>query len=118
MDGLDKLVAMLQAERIQGEFWVNGSFLTEKMNPRDSDVVLCLSDTFFSSATPTQKTLVQWFHNADLKPGYLCDSYVHVDYPVGHPLYATGDVMRSYWKRQYSFSRRVEFKGVAVLTLP
>jgi hypothetical protein len=40
MDGLDTIVGKLIAARIVGDFWVNGSFLTQKIDPEDTDVVL------------------------------------------------------------------------------
>lgn len=115
MDGLEKLSSKIVDKKIIGDLWINGSFLTEKKNPRDSDVVLCIDDTFFQSFTINQKLFLDWFVATDLMPDYLCDSHLHFDYPVGHQLYDVGDFYRAYWKTQFGFSRGNAFKGIPIL---
>ena len=115
MEGLEKLSTMILDNKIIGELWINGSFLTEKKNPRDSDVLLCIDDTFFNSGSTEQKLFINWFGNDDLKTDYLCDSYVQIDYPSGHPLYNEGDFNHAWWQKQFGFSRGNDFKGIPVL---
>jgi hypothetical protein len=117
MDGLDAVTAKLAADAIAGELWVDGSFLTEKIDPEDSDVVLVVTDDFVQHATVDQRASLGWF-GGDLKSTYKCDSYVHVEFPPGHPRFGYGEWMKAYWIKQFGFSRTDELKGMAVLTVP
>jgi hypothetical protein len=38
--GLVTFVQTLEAAKVPGELWLDGSFLTEKINPKDVDVIL------------------------------------------------------------------------------
>lgn len=40
MDGLEKFVDMLRSEGIVGDLWIDGSFMTQKLDPEDVDIVL------------------------------------------------------------------------------
>ena len=50
MDGFDRLVQALLDAAIQGEIWVNGSFLTEKVDAKDVDLILRVQGEFYDSA--------------------------------------------------------------------
>jgi hypothetical protein len=117
MDGLEAVVAKLTAERIEGEVWIDGSFLTEKIDPDDSDIVVAVTGVFLSAATPAQKTLMNWIES-NLKGSHRCDSYLHVEYPAGHDLAGYSEWMRAYWIRQFGFSRGDDFKGMALVRVP
>jgi hypothetical protein len=114
---LDAVTSRLGTDGILGELWVDGSFLTEKIDPEDSDVVLVVSDDHVTNATPAAHATLQWFAG-DLKPVYACDSYIHVEYPQNHARRGYGEWMRAYWIKQFGFSRAEEMKGIAVLTVP
>ncbi|SRR6266568_3224107 len=99
------------------KLWVDGSFLTEKIDPEDSDVVLVVADDFVQHATVDQRAGLAWF-SGDLKPIHKCDSYVHVEYSPGHARFGYSEWMKAYWIKQFGFSRTDELKGMAVLTVP
>lgn len=117
MAGLASVFEALQKEEITGELWVDGSFLTEKIDPRDVDVVLRLEPSFVDEASEDQLAVIDWLR-IDLKTDYQCDSYVFVEYPKGHDLEGEGERIRDYWIKQFGFSRGDEHKGIAVLSLP
>lgn len=116
MNGLESIVAELQRATVEGDLWINGSFLTEKVNPGDSDVALRVQADFFDNGTPEQRGAILWLRQ-DLKPTHHCDSYVFFEWPNSHVLYWEGEYMRSYWLRQYGFSRGQDFKGIAFVSL-
>jgi hypothetical protein len=99
MDGLESVIAKLAAERIEGEVWIDGSFLTRKIDPSDSDIVVAVKGDFVSAATPDQKAVMNWIES-NLKGSHRCDSYLHVAYPAGHDLAGYSEWMRAYWIRQ------------------
>lgn len=116
MDGLENVIDRLVSEGMQGEVWVNGSFLTEKKEPKDSDILLFFDGEFFDRATSAQQALVSWI-NGDLRPRYSCDSYALPSYPASHRWYNQVEWYKAYWMRQFGFTRNDEPKGIAVITL-
>lgn len=101
---------------IEGEIWVDGSFLTTKADPADSDVVVCLDFNFVDEATSEQVATLGWL-NTDLTQSYLCDCYQLIRYPEGHPSFWLGERLSAYWMKPWGFSRDDEMKGIAVIEL-
>ncbi|HZH31348.1 MAG TPA: hypothetical protein VEY11_11355 [Pyrinomonadaceae bacterium] len=123
MDGLEAVLDALLTEKVNTDVWVDGSFLTQKINPKDSDILLHVDGVFYDNATPEQRRIIDWVNQEDLKTPHLCDSYVHYSYPSGHPQHTFSVYMFSYWMRQYGFSRpdpttgQAFMKGIAVVRL-
>jgi len=117
MGGLERVVQRLIDGHIQGELWVNGSFVTQKMNPEDVDLVLRVLAEVYDQGTVEQKQAIDWLET-NLKGSHLCHSFVFMEWPEGHPNYSFGEHMYSYWMKQFGFSRGEEVKGIAVVTLP
>ena len=118
MRGLENLIRALSNKQIVADVWVDGSFLTQKINPKDSDIVVIVPNEFFEKATPKQRSTLKWVGGTGPKKLFLCDSYVEVQYPEGHQLYWQGVYMIAYWMRQYGFCRDdVDIKGIAVVNL-
>lgn len=113
--GLEWLYNGLVWAGIDGELWIDGSFVTEKIDPGDVDVVLRIGDSFTTAATKAQQDVVQLVY-ADLL-AYHCDSYVLVEWPLGHPLYSEGRAAHAYWMGQWGFDHNDEPKGMAVVKL-
>src|ERR1700677_1985993 len=61
MGNLEGLVEQINHSAIAGSIWVDGSFLTEKLNPDDADIVFVISRTAYHSLTPQQRQLWQWY---------------------------------------------------------
>ena len=118
MDGLDVVVSRLNGTGFPLEIWIDGSFVTEKYNPEDSDVAVRVPGEIFDAAPPSQQNDLLWFASTDLKPDYKCDLYVFPEYGTGHSLYDHGQWRRAYWLTKFGFSRAEEPKGLAVLETP
>lgn len=43
MNGLENVVQVLEQAGLAGDLWVDGSFMTEAIDPADSDVALWVS---------------------------------------------------------------------------
>ena len=117
MRGLEAVARRLSEAGICGDLWVDGSFLTEKIDPNDVDLLLHLKPDFYWTATSEQKQIIRWFEE-NLKNDYFCDSYVMYEYPQGHPLEADNKLNREYWEKQYGWSRGLERKGIALVPIP
>lgn len=118
MNGLEYVVYRLTEAGICGDLWVDGSFLTEKIDPNDVDLLLHIEPDFYDIVTREQKQMIHWFTEETLKDDYFCDSYVMYEYPQGHPLEANNELDRKYWAKQYGWSRGLEEKGIAVVPIP
>jgi hypothetical protein len=115
MAGVEAICGSLSTALSPAQVWVNGSFLTQKIDPADVDLAVRLAQAALPNPGPEQQALMGRIASKQF-PG--CDSYVLIEYPVGHPHYATGDMMRAYWQRQFGFTRTDQFKGVAVIRTP
>lgn len=116
MDGLDQIVNQLQAAGIAAEVWVDGSFLTAKRDPNDSDIVLRIPASGYENGTDEQRRILDWVRS-NLKNDHLCDSYIFYVYPSNDERAVLNDYNHAYWIRQFGFSRGQELKGIAVIQL-
>lgn len=118
MDGLERVLGLLNRTGFRLEVWVNGSFMTEKFNPEDSDVAVRVQGEDFDAAPPAQRAELLHLATADLKPDHRCDLYVFPEYGAGHPLHDFGQWRRAYWLNKFGYSRAEQPKGLAVIRLP
>lgn len=117
MDGLTQFVQRMVDANVLGDLWVNGSFLTEKIDPKDVDVVVAIDgDAMYDNGTPEQRTAIDWVI-ANQKATLKCNSYVLMEYPVGHWLHVEGEWNYSYWHKQWGFTREDDPKGIVVVSL-
>lgn len=117
MDGLEKLVELLRSEAIIGDLWVDGSFLTQKLDPEDVDLVVCVESSLYENGTTAQQNLLDLLVVADMKADYFCDAYLLYQYSKDDALYGRGEWLRAYWIKQFGFSRGVDMKGMALVQL-
>lgn len=73
MAGLEAIIRRFVDTRIEGELWIDGSFLTEKIDPGDVDVLLRIRAEFFDNATPEQVRTLEWLEKG-LKSSFRCDT--------------------------------------------
>ena len=115
MRGIEALCGSLSTALLKTEVWVNGSFLTVKIDPRDADLVVKIPASLLSNASVEQQALIARIVNNEFLG---CDCNIFAEYLHGDPNFAVGDMMVSYWKRQFGFSRGANFKGIAVIRTP
>lgn len=120
LEGVEFLCEELTNAEIRCEIWVNGSLLTEKIDPQDSDTVVCVEHTYLEQGTDEQKELLKYLLDKrdELKRDHLVDCYVHFEYPKGHDQETVSEWMRAYWIKQFGFSRGENLKGIARITTP
>jgi hypothetical protein len=87
------------------------------MEPDDIDVVAVINE-LSGGGTPEQNDVIQRISKKDFQFPATCDSYIHRDYPTGHPMHTIGEMMRAYWMRQFGFSRSDKMTGIAVIRTP
>lgn len=119
MTGLEYVVGQLNRSGLPMEVWVDGSFVTEKLNPDDSDIAVRFDGPAYEAASPAQRQPIQWASQTDLKPPHRCDCYPfpYFSQPQ-HPLYQYTQWRNAYWLNKFGFDREEEPKGLAVIKLP
>jgi len=102
---------------IRSEFWLDGSFMTEKLDPADLDFLLHLDMATLERLTPPQKELFCAFRDRTL--GSECDSHILVTWPPGHDAYEEGELTRAYYHSHWGYSRDLAFmKGIVLYQMP
>lgn len=91
--------------------WIDGSFVTNKLNPQDIDVVsfvrpenLTIALQQFDMQRSTPKKYV--------KSKYNIDNYIVVDLSPSHPHYAKMEEQIQYWRRFFSTDRENNPKAI------
>ncbi len=116
MENLAAVIAELIRLGVPGELWVDGSFLTSKLEPKDVDMALRIRGPFYDRATPEQRQAVDAIEGRLLLQNGF-DSYVFFELPADHPDYAMAQVGYDYWKGLFGSSREDAAKGIAVVAL-
>jgi hypothetical protein len=117
MAGLRSFVRRLQDVGIKGDIWIDGSFLTEKIDPKDVDVVLVIQAADYDYGNDETRAAIDWVV-ANQKNSLRCDSYVLFEYPADSPLLVEGQWWYSYLHARWGFSYEGDPKGIAVVKLP
>ena len=114
--GLWQMATALATAGIEGDIWVDGSFVTSTIDPNDADVVLSVAGEFYDESPPDRQAAIDWV-STNLKVSHLCDSYLLFRWAEGHPLYWLGESMYAYWMKQWAFDRENNLKGMPVLQI-
>ena len=117
MDGLETVIQKIIADKLEADVWIDGSFVTKKIDPDDSDILVVMKRDFYDRATIDQKNTINWL-NTDLRTSHLCHSQVLFECPNGHPEYNDSVWWHAYWLRQFGFSRKDEPKGIVLIKTP
>jgi hypothetical protein len=72
MDGFLKIVEMLEAERVVCELVVDGSFLTEEIDPDDIDFAVVVTPQFYDACTASQRKLLDWIGDDKGLRAHIC----------------------------------------------
>jgi hypothetical protein len=116
MNGLEYVLGELARVGVSAEVWIDGSFVTQKINPEDADIVLKIDAAVYDGGTDEQRRVIDWVGD-NLKASHHCDSYVFYEYPDTDPNRDLGEWMRAYWIRQFGFDRSDNCKGLARLRI-
>jgi hypothetical protein len=106
--------------RIHSDLWIDGSFLTEKIDPPDVDFMVVMPDGFLNSVSPEQEAVLNWLCEDTSQPAkaiFQCDSYSLYCTNSADPGYSDFLRQDAYWKKQFGESRRGDPKGMALIHL-
>jgi hypothetical protein len=115
-EALCLVVACLKDEKIVGDIWLDGSFVTEKTDPLDVDFILSCKSEFFDAANDRQRLVIDCLIDGDLwELPFLCDTNVMF---VDPPEMGGSEAVVKYWTDRFGFStdKRVP-KGIITIRL-
>lgn len=117
--GFERIACDLVAATIICDLVVDGSFLTEEIEPDDIDFAVCVSAEFYESCSPEQLRLLDWIRDdRSMQQSYLCECYLCVEWPPGHAEYFDGVQNRAFWVNLFAKSTVYKRdRGVAVIHL-
>lgn len=114
---LAERISELRSVRVIGALWINGSFLTAKLDPRDVDVCLRIQHTAYDNGSPAQIAAIDTLLSDETFARDRIDGYLLVEYPANHPNHDLGAENLRYWLHQFGKSRSGVPKGIAVVEL-
>jgi len=115
-DGLLRALTHAAQSGVPFEAWVDGSFLTQKLNPKDADVVLRIQYTDWDRASKQQRGMIEWIGSVECKLECYCKGYYFLDCEGSHPRAAIAEADRKMWVDDFAYATYTkEPKGVAVL---
>ena len=122
MAGFELIHEQLELLSFTGEIWVDGSFLTKKLEPDDIDFVVMMPSAFYDSGTEDQKQFIEWLVNNedDPKKSFRCHTDVGLLYESSHPFWSLTVETLRHWEHDvygYSVATR-EPKGIVIVKLP
>lgn len=121
--GLADFIAELIANGVAGDLWIDGSFVTKKLDPKDCDVVLAgdgnqIAGTSNTTIKDYLKARFRKENRPAVKAQFKCDAYYFPVYKAVHIHYRTTTSQDVYWRKQFGYDRNSHPKGIAVVALP
>ncbi len=108
------VIARINGSGIASRLWIDGSFLTEKLEPDDVDISMNVAMQVYVGMTLPQRAFFDGFRNNSLYDSHRIDNYgliIDDSRPEGTWLLA-------YWLRQFGYTRADEMKGIAEIQIP
>lgn len=109
------LLNEIEAVSLPCGVWVDGSFVTEKVDPEDIDVFVCMSAALASVTSPAQAALIARVNDDD---GFIerVDSFAFFELELGSPDEGTEYDDRSGWAHHCGTERNSGWcKGIALI---
>ncbi len=96
--------------------FLDGSFVSNKNDPRDIDLVCFIDGDEVDSLTPEkQERLKELLSGPDAKNKYMCDAYYCISYAENHPNFQHARTQRKYWIGEFGFDRQDVPKGIILI---
>jgi hypothetical protein len=111
-----ELVGNIAALGIKCEIWVDGSFLTEKIDPSDVDFVVDVPIDLVQTFNEQQQGLLEDLKNREFRRSKKLHSFVMFRAPLGHNFYPASQESHKQWSKDFGYSYiKKEPKGIAVV---
>lgn len=115
-DNLVELLNLLVAADLACDIWIDGSFLTRKIDPEDVDLVVNIGASISDNPTQEQREIIEKIADAAFYCDKNLDSYVMVNAPVGHKDNSLSRDLHRQWENDFGYAYvSREPKGIAVV---
>lgn len=114
MASLSGFVAVLREHLPICDLWVDGSFVSDKVDPEDIDLTLVIEGEVFDRLHPDLQAVVDSMANGETMRPHL-HVFPIVTRPMGHPGRIPGEAMVSNWAQWWCVARGGWLKGVPVI---
>ncbi|WP_254510927.1 DUF6932 family protein [Anatilimnocola floriformis] len=115
MNRLEMIAERMTLANVNGELWVDGSFVTTKLNPRDLDVCFYVKAELLEQGNKIQREAVKWFDRLQITHGV--DAYISTIFSVTDPRHEETLNDYLFWKNLWGTSRNNSPQGIVVLRL-
>lgn len=88
---------------ISFDIWIDGSFVTKKLNPNDIDVVLIVDAEILEQKGQEIESL---FKSIEAKQMYKVDAYTIAKYEESNPKFPLFQIEKAYWSNWFGYTRR------------
>lgn len=103
---------------MKGELWVDGSFVTQKIDPGDVDILVHVSSGIYEG-NAGKRQAVDWATSPNLKKTHSCDAFPWIEYTRRHPGFKESERDRIYWTDVFGGHKEGFIpKGIIVISLP
>jgi hypothetical protein len=117
-DNFVKIVDRLKKLKVPCKIWVDGSFLTKKIEPGDVDFVVDLPVQIINNPDKDQGEFFNDLAKRAFKKIEKMHSFVMFDAPVIHADHGVSVRVHEQWKKDFGFSYvKKEPKGIAVVVV-
>lgn len=120
-EGFRHVIDRIAACGMSYDLWLNGSFLTEKIDPADVDLVAWIPSHFYDDGTAQQRgAIIDWLTSPDNEPRtqHHCDTHAEPIYPADSPFHYMVAGAIEHWQSIYGKAvESGESKGIAIVSL-
>jgi hypothetical protein len=118
MEQLEIVIRRVETVGLKGVFWIDGSFLTKKIQPNDVDIVFCPLPFFADTATPEQQSLLNQLADEWEDPETpKCSYHLRWEFPETDRRHEQKAWNRIYWLNQFGRSEKGTPKGIATIQI-
>lgn len=115
-DNFIEVVDLLTASGLTCEIWVDGSFLTKKIDPDDVDFVVDVPADQYDNLTQAQGDILNKLVGQEFYQDKHLHSYLMLKAPLGHNLFHLSRDGHARWERDFGYAYvSKEPKGIAVV---
>ncbi|MCX7307571.1 MAG: hypothetical protein NTZ72_06325 [Afipia sp.] len=109
-------VAHLKRHKLACDIWIDGSFLTQKIDPDDVDFVLDFAIQTIETATPAQEDFLHQVGSHAFYANEKLHSFIMFHAPIIHGQHAEGVRLHGQWMSDFGISLvKKTPKGIALL---
>jgi hypothetical protein len=107
-----------EVQAIVGSFqeFLDGSFVTNKNDPGDVDLVVLIDGDLVDNLPSADKDKLRLLISGPItKASHFCDAYFCPVYPSHHHAFASARTTRKYWMGEFGFDRQDAPKGIVLV---